>query len=239
MTAAFRQSTHLVREVCVRPPADLQKKGKLWRLLRPCYGLPEASLCWYKTVNDDLKERGLKEVVMDPAAYYWNTDGKLKGLFFGHVDDAYYCGTDEFHKEIMTPLFEKFKMGQIMEGDFRSLGWNITTNSRGEIMVSQKDYVDGKVDKLTMKKAKDQLLCSKLTPHQTSVLRSAIGILRWLADQTRPDCAGPCLVLNTRQLQPTWKDVKLFNATVDKVKRQPIGMIDRKPEPSPWYETNI
>ena len=237
VTAAFLQSTHMMREVCVRPPSDLQKKGKLWRLLRPCYGLPEASLCWYKTVNDDLKERGLKEVIMDPAAYYWNPDGKLKGLFFGHVDDAYYCGTDDFHKDIMKPVFDKFKMGQVMEGDFRSLGWNITTNSRGEIMVSQEDYVTGKVYKLTMQKARDQLLSSRLTPHETSILRSAIGILRWLADQTRPDCAGPCLVLNTRQLQPTWRDVKLFNATVDKVKRQPMRILYRKLEASKWWVT--
>ena len=174
---------------------------------------------------------------MDPAAYYWNNDGKLKGMFVGHVDDAYYAGDDDFHNKIMKPLFEKFKMGQIMEGDFRSLGWNIRTNDRGEIGVSQKDYVTAKVERLSIEKPRNVLLQTRLSAEEGSILRSSIGSLRWLADQTRPDCAIACLVLNTKQLAPTWREVKLFNATVDKIKRQEIEILYKKLEPSKWFVT--
>ena len=237
VTAAFLQSTHMLREVCVKPPSDLAKEGVLWRLLKPCYGLPEASLCWFLTINKELKARGMEEVKMDPASYFWNKDGKLKGMFVGHVDDAYYCGCEEFHQTIIKPLFEKFKMGQIMEGDFRSLGWNVRTNHKGEIAISQKDYITDKIKKLSIVKPRHELLRSRLTQEEASVLRSAIGSLRWLADQTRPDCAIACLVLNTMQLAPTWKEVKLFNATVDKIKRQEVEILYRKLEPSKWYVT--
>ena len=179
----------------------------------------------------------MKEIMMDPAAYYWAPEGKLKGIFVSHVDDAYYCGDEDFHMMIMKPLFEKFKMGQIMEGDFRSLGWNVKTNDRKEITVSQKDYIESKVEKLNILKKKDQLLSSALTDDQTAKLRAKIGMLRWLADQTRPDVAHSCLVLNTKQLAPTWREVKLFNATVDKVLRQPVEILYRKLEPSKWYVT--
>ena len=201
----------------VQPPKDVVKKGILWRLLRPCYGLPEASLCWFLTVNKYLKELGMKEVIQDPEAYYWSKDNKLKGLYFGHVDDTYYGGDEDFHKQIMEPLFEKFKMGQIMEGEFRSLGWNVKTNERGELSVSQLDYVLTRVSKLPMQKPRNKYLHDRLEPEHAKILRSAIGTLRWLADQTRPDIAHAVLVLNTKQLEPTWREVKLFNATVDKV----------------------
>ena len=58
-----------------------------------------------------------------------------------------------------------------------------------------------------------------------------------MADQTRPDCAHPCLVMNTKQLAPTWKEVKLFNATVDKIIRQPVAILYKKLEASRWFVT--
>ena len=36
--------------------------------------------------------------------------------------------------------------------------------------------------------------------------------------EARLCCAGPCLVLNTRQLQPTWRDVKLFKQVKEEKK---------------------
>ena len=240
VTAAFLQSEYMKREVYVKPPKDVAPKGTLWRLLVPMYGLPEAGLCWFLTVNKDLKGRGMKEVTLDPAAYFWNPSGNnLKGLYLGHVDDGYYCGDKDFHKDIMAPFFQKYKMGQIMEGEFKSLGWNVRTNTSGEIGISQKDYILSKLEKLDIRKERGQLLHDRLTTEQASQLRSKIGTLRWLADQTRPDVAINCLVLNTRQLDPTWKDVKLFNATVDKVIRQPVEIIYRKLEPNKWFVSGI
>ncbi len=46
-----------------------------------------------------------------------------------------------------------------------------------------------------------------------------------------------CLVLNTKQLAPTWREVKLFNVTVDKIKRQEVEIIYKKLEPSKWFVT--
>ena len=117
-----------------------------------------------------------------------------------HIDDAYYCGDADFHRMIMKPLFDKFKMGQIMEGDFRSLGWNVRKNYRGEIAISQKDYITDKVEKLSIQKPRHALLQTRLSEKEASILGSSIRCLRWLEDQTHPDCAIACLVLNTKQL---------------------------------------
>ena len=41
--AAFLQSKKLDREVFVRPPNDIKKEGKIWKLLKPLYRLDDAS----------------------------------------------------------------------------------------------------------------------------------------------------------------------------------------------------
>merc|ERR1712229_25437 len=41
--AAFLQVKTLDREVFVRPPKDQEKEGVIWKLLKPLYGLDDAS----------------------------------------------------------------------------------------------------------------------------------------------------------------------------------------------------
>ena len=92
----------------------------------------------------------------------------------------------------------------VREGDFRSLGWNVRKNYRGEIAISQKDYITDKVEKLSIQKPRHALLQTRLSEKEASILGSSIGCLRWLEDQTHPDCAIACLVLNTKQLAHVW-----------------------------------
>ena len=45
--AAFLQAKTLDREVYVRPPKDQEKEGVIWKLLKPLYGLDDASRKFY------------------------------------------------------------------------------------------------------------------------------------------------------------------------------------------------
>ena len=54
--AAFLQAKKLDREVYVRPPEDIKKEGKIWKLLKPLYGLDDASQKFYLMVKETLKE---------------------------------------------------------------------------------------------------------------------------------------------------------------------------------------
>ena len=45
--AAFLQAKKLDREVYVRPPDDIKKEGKIWKLLKPLYRLDDASRKFY------------------------------------------------------------------------------------------------------------------------------------------------------------------------------------------------
>ena len=59
----------------VRPPDDIKKEGKIWKLLKPLYGLDDASRKFYLKVKETLKELGLKTLPGYDAFCYENRDG--------------------------------------------------------------------------------------------------------------------------------------------------------------------
>ena len=79
VTAAFLQAKDLVREIHVQPPKDLKTEGKIWRLIKPMYGLDEASFLWYETLKEFLLGLGCEQLINDPAVFYYRTT-QLEGM---------------------------------------------------------------------------------------------------------------------------------------------------------------
>ena len=67
---------------CCCPDQRKTKEGKIWRLLKPLYGLDDASRKFWLKVREELKSMGLKTVPGDEAFYYENKDGKLMGPYW-------------------------------------------------------------------------------------------------------------------------------------------------------------
>ena len=69
--AAFFQSKVLDREVFVEPPLDVKKQGIIWKLMKPLYGLDDASRKFCLRVKDVfLNKLGLKTVEGDKSFYF-------------------------------------------------------------------------------------------------------------------------------------------------------------------------
>jgi hypothetical protein len=68
--AAFLQSKALDRDVFLKPPKDLKKPGKIWKLKKPLYGLDDASHKFWLRVKEIFKKEGLKNVTGDKAFYF-------------------------------------------------------------------------------------------------------------------------------------------------------------------------
>ena len=81
VASACLQAKKLEREIYVTPPPECgYTEPTLWKLIRPMYGLDEASFLWYETIRDYLEEKGCKRPMSDPAFFYWHKDGKLEGI---------------------------------------------------------------------------------------------------------------------------------------------------------------
>ena len=100
--AAFLQSKTLDRDVFIKPPGDIKKPGVIWKLLRPLYGLDDASQKFWLRVKEILITMGLKVMDGDKAFYYLHKNGQLQGAVLTHVDDFNLAGMDEFVAKVIS-----------------------------------------------------------------------------------------------------------------------------------------
>ena len=237
VTSAFLQAK-ITRDVYVVPPKDQQRPGWLWKLLAAMYGLDDASLLWYKTVEEEMLNLGCKKLQSDPAIFYYHhpEEKTLHGLVGWHVDDMNAGGSEYFYTNVLKPLMEKFQFGSVSTDNFRCLGWNIEHSADGSILVSQRDYADAKVDYLDLDKGE---LTSKdlVKEEDIPAVRGAIGKIRWMTDQTRVDIAFEALLLSMASHKPTHGDVTLINKVVAKIKRQEVKLKFNKLDSDRWTLT--
>ena len=209
VTSAFLQSDKLDREIYVLPPADVRTPGTLWMLIKPMYGLDDAGLKWYKTIESKLRRLGCLRLHTDLAVFYYMKEDKLRGITAWHVDDMITTGDEVFYNDVIKPLMEEVKFGSSSEGEFRCLGWNIR-HVDGAILVSQTDYITGKVDYLDIDKG-ERKNDETLNEEESATVRESIGKLRWLADQTRPDIAYELLELSIGAHSPIVGMINVIN----------------------------
>merc|ERR1712240_980760 len=139
--AAFLQAKKLDRELFVRPMDDIKKEGKIWKLLKPLYGLDDVSRKFYLKVKETLQELGLKTLQGDDAFYFENRNGVLLGMNLSHVDDFTTGGDDEFVERIVNGISTKFTVSKVEKDVFRFTGLDVKAGN-GKIEVSMEDYAN-------------------------------------------------------------------------------------------------
>ena len=75
VSRAFLQSENLKREVYIIPPQDAAEYGKLWKAIKPLYGLCDAPQKWYETLQKFLVQIGGRASIADKGLYYWPGKG--------------------------------------------------------------------------------------------------------------------------------------------------------------------
>ncbi|CAE7627786.1 unnamed protein product [Symbiodinium sp. CCMP2456] len=123
VSGAFLQGREYPDELfCVPCPEICEAmglaEGTVTRLRRACYGLVDAPLEWYRTVDAFLQELGLERTQADACAWVWRPNGHLRGMISGHVDDFLFSGgqEDKAWQEILAKIKAKFKWGDWEQG---------------------------------------------------------------------------------------------------------------------------
>ena len=231
--AAFLQSIDLDREVYVRPVAEANHQGLLWRLKKPMYGLGDSGRIWYLTIIGFLQEKGCQTLITDLAFAYYIKDEQLHGIITMHVDDLQYCGSPEFLADVINPMFTQFRFGMEMRGDFRCLGWDLKQNAQS-LTIDQMEYIDHKISPVDIDVAgRDNE--EELNAEEISKMRGIIGKFRWVTDQTRPDIAYDELELAMNVNKARVKDVKLSTKMVNTLKNHPIKVLFQKLRGDEWF----
>ena len=160
------------REVYLKP-ADVCPSAEVWKLKRCIYGLNDAPRAWYDRVRQEMTQLGATISAFDNAMFLWHSDGDLIGMLVSHVDDFAFCGTKEWHKNIISQLKLDFKISATAQGAFKYVGLNVI-QSKGCVKIDQNAYISA-IRPISVPEGRLQESDRSLTPDEKSQLRSVAG----------------------------------------------------------------
>lgn len=229
--AAFLQGKPIERDVYLRPPREAAVEGRLWKLIKPAYGLNDAARSWYFSVRDTLLELCCTQSHIDPAMFSWAQCDKQKGFLVMHVDDFIWAGEEEFREKIVERLGRKFKIGKEAHDDFKFIGLEIQ-QCVGQTILSQRQYIEEMccIDLELGRKIHKQAFLSE---SEFRSLRKSIGQLNWVATQSRPDISYDVLDLSMGAKSAKVEDIIKVNKVIRNLKAHdlsirysPLGPLD-------------
>ncbi len=211
----------------LEPPRGRPLKGvgpdDLLEVLKSVYGLPDAPRAWWEEVIGYLRQIGFQHTRMDVAfLVYYHPDGSLGAMIILHVDDIMVATDGSKVTEAMVEkVHKKYPFGEweyvAKLDEIAYTGRTISLHGK-VIHLTQKDFVNGRVDNLKVRKTKDRGLDSPCTPVEHAEFRSGVGNLHWATSQTRVDHAVDTSRLQKRQNQPTYGDLKDLSKVIREVK---------------------
>ena len=184
--SAFLQGQELDREVFVEPPVEAKASGKIWRMLKPLYGLRDAPRRWYLSVAEYLISLGFAQCKLDSSVFMFIDNNKqLNGLVLVHVDDFLHSGNDAFNESIIPSIRNKFTAGNVESQSFTYIGLEIE-QMMDSAYLSQQEYVQ-KLKPATVSVARKVQRLEPLDRSECRQFRQIVGQINWAAQQTRPD----------------------------------------------------
>ena len=217
---AFLQGDVLDRDVFIKPPIEANCKGYLWKLNKAVYGLTDASLRWYARVKDFMCSVGGIKSALDPALFLWLADGKVIGFVAVHIDDFIWCGNSLFESTVITSLRKTFLVGKEETCCFQYLGLKLQQSLMG-ITFNQNHYIENlKEIEIPVDTPPEIALNSSFV----DALRSKVGQLLWVANQSRPDISFDVSSIAVSLKDATFKDIINVNKIIRKVKNNQLSL---------------
>ena len=215
--SAFLQGD-LNEEVFMRLP-DMcgSDSGKVVRLLRPIYGLKQASRCFNEKYVKFLLSLNFKQSSVDPCVFIRDENGE-RDIISIFVDDNILVGKRERVDALKKIIADKFKIRDLGPIKF-ILG--IKVEREGEsLFLSQENYISTILDRFGMTNCKlsatpmpiklEKDSKEALTPFKDITLyQQLIGSLIYVSNNTRPDITYAVSVLARKMSNPSEYDFNL------------------------------
>ncbi len=226
VTSAFLQATGNMREVFVKPPRDIRKRGVLWKLLKPLYGLGDSARRWYITLREHLSSSSCNISMLDKSLFLYYEGNRIQGMTVTHVDDLLHCGSTRFKNTVVKSIHNTFKISRNHSGVFTYLGWKVVQD-KDCIYVDQRDYASA-IQPVNITNSRIREIESDLTAEETTEYQKLLGKLLWLSSQTRPDLCFDTLEHSTYSKNPKIKHLKSLNKVTKKLDQGPSKICYRK-----------
>ncbi|CAE7497148.1 RE1 [Symbiodinium sp. CCMP2592] len=194
---------------------------QILKLLKTCYGLTDGPYAWYQHFCRRLCEMGYQTSRSDPCVFFLHgpTDKeggrKLEGVIGLATNDMLHGG-DQRHWDNIEKIATEYKLGKNQKGEF---------------------YVKEKAEKINIPRKRKQQRFSRRTAEEVEQLRSQLGVLSWLAKETRCDIAGRVCLLQQCFPEPKVSDLIECNKILDEaIQHCPLGI---KVMPIDWKNLRV
>ena len=212
--SAYLQGQNVERNIFLKPPAEANTP-KIWKLKKYVYGLHESGRMWYLKVCKELISLGMERSKFDEAIFFWHRNGHLEGIMSAHVDDFFGAGTDLFKASVIKKMIETFNISRENQINFKYLGLQVNQLNE-KICLNQSVYEEG-IETIQLEGTNDSI--RKLTKNEQDNLRSVVGQILWLANQTRPDIAFDACFLSNSLSNAKVADIIKANKIIRKIKQ--------------------
>ena len=194
---------------CVPCPEILEAMnlapGTVTQLKKACYGLVDAPLEWYKSVDTFLNSLGFVRSWSDLCVWYWRVSGVLRGAICGHVDDFLFMGdaSDTEWNQILDAVQKKFKWGDWERDVFTQCGVRIRATAEG-YELSQPGYAK-EIKEIPLSATRRR---EPITEWERTQLRMLLGGLSWTAQQVAPHLSAEVSLLLSETSEGTVNTIK-------------------------------
>lgn len=221
VNAAFLNGK-LEEEIYVKQPEGYEVKGKedyVCKLNKSLYGLKQSPRCWNAELKEFFFQIGFRQLASDQCLF--TTSEGEKVILAVYVDDIILAAKSlKKLNEIKLLISKKYEVKDL--GELKNfLGVKVTQDEK-KIFLSQEFYIDGILDKFSMKDCKpvdnpctpgEKLIRSTEDdePFDKKIYQSAVGSLLYLSIKTRPDISyavSTVAKFSDNPNQQHWKSVK-------------------------------
>ena len=221
-SSAFVQGVQIDREVYLQPPPDIRKNNPdlIWLVKKRLYGFRDASRAWWQEIHSALISRGMTQSKYDKALYFKYKNGKLNQVAALHVDDLLNIEIEE--EGLLDFLSQKYAVSKREIDNFTFTGWDLST-TEDSIKMTQENYIrnldtDGFESLKEVVGNPGQAIESLATQN---LMRTAIGVIGWVYQISRPDLGFNYVDLATRLGKSTVADAKEAHRILKKIKKDP------------------
>ena len=220
--SAFLQGCLIQRELFVKPPAGISD-GKLWRLKKCLYGLNDAAREWYLKVKETVEHLQGQRSLLDQAVFFWkNSNGDLRGYCATHVDDFILSGTAEFLEMFINGIKKRFTVSSEMDTFFKYVGIEIM-QLEDYISLTQVSYIND-LEQTNMEGSQGSNCQLLLNEEQKEHLKSIVGQLLWISNNSRPDVSYDVCDLSNSVSEATQKEIFTSNKIIRRLNSDQVSI---------------
>ena len=202
VTGAFLQSRQYPDNLfCIPCPEICEslgiEPGSVTRVKKACYGLVDAPLEWYRSVDEFLRTLGFQRTWADACCWVLRDQGEILGAVSGHVDDFLFCGPEgnKLWESKLKAIQERFKWGDWESDRFTQCGVIIEQKPEG-FELSQPTYLDN-LQEIGLNATRRKDRSQPTTDKEKTQLRALLGGISWHAQQVAPYLAAEVSLLLT------------------------------------------